>query len=125
DLLRPSGLPRQSSDRLGEGRLTEPTADTRARRWELVKMPLSCLMAVRAIASRDLTTYNSYPAGPFNWAPTDPALNVPKRGDAAELRGPSLPPPHDLRYPCRLLPWRAEARVSAQFSLPRLVGRER
>jgi len=33
------GASRQLPDRLGEGPLTEPTADTRACRWELVKMP--------------------------------------------------------------------------------------
>jgi hypothetical protein len=32
------GASRQLPDRLGEGPLTEPTADTRACRWELVKM---------------------------------------------------------------------------------------
>jgi hypothetical protein len=41
--LRPRGpffgAPRYLPDRLGEGPLTEPTADTRACRWELVKMP--------------------------------------------------------------------------------------
>src|SRR5438477_4772646 len=37
-----NGASRQLPDRLGEGPMAEPTADTRACRWELVKMPHSC-----------------------------------------------------------------------------------
>src|SRR6516162_4597687 len=64
-----------------------------------------------------------------SWKDSEPSLTwvlglrpeVFARAGAAQISGPSLPPRHDLQYPCRLLPWPAEVRVGAPFSRPRLA----
>ena len=48
---------------------------------------------------------------------------VLERAGAALIYGASLLVRLDLQYPCRLLPWPAEARAVARFSLPRFAER--
>ena len=60
----------------------------------------------------------------LTWILPDLKPEVLERAAAAQIYGPSLPPRRDLQYPCRLLPWPAEARVAARSSPPRLAVRE-